>query len=281
MALKPTEPATGTLSHKTGQGNVEPFFALKVGSCSIFCTCGPQIAHDTYEINFANNVQLVERPPANPCNSQLNRPDAAVTSQQGSPPPTPLRTSATSQQGSLPLTPQRINDHSHNSEVTASISPSAPSAEAKGPAAKPDFSGKWLLTRVEGDWEAFLVEVGFGFMKRSLMRAAGYGAGKLTEEIIQQGSCEGCHLTVISTSPMGTVENAYSVNGTEQNAKNPEGEALTIVPQWEGDRLVTQAFGVNPRKKQATVSRSLVDGNYCQVMESPNGVQVKRFYTRQ
>merc|ERR1712046_354538 len=52
----------------------------------------------------------------------------------------------------------------------------------------PDFSGMWICKDVNGDVDTFLTDMGMGYVKRNAAKAYGYGVGKSTQNIIQNGS---------------------------------------------------------------------------------------------
>lgn len=142
------------------------------------------------------------------------------------------------------------------------------------------FNGSWKLARAEGDWDAFLTEVGFGWAKRKFVAGLGYGVGALKEDIQQEMVGELVHMAVTTTSPMSTVENMYTINGEEQDGKTPENEIVMIIPYWEGDRLVVQTFDKQTRKKLATIERYR-DGKGLRHRMTSGAVTVERFFERE
>lgn len=100
--------------------------------------------------------------------------------------------------------------------------------------ALPDFTGKWVLARIEGNMEELLVDLGVGFLKRRLGRAVNYGIGAFREEISQKGSER---LLVSSVTPICTITNNYRIDGSEQDAKDPEGAAVSVASRWVGNKI--------------------------------------------
>lgn len=85
----------------------------------------------------------------------------------------------------------------------------------------PNFSGSWLLVRVEGDWDAFVTEAGLGFLDRSKAKVAGV---KLIREHLRQTE-ETFH--VKTTTPISSTENSFRMPIPGQN---PTAEQLGFDP---------------------------------------------------
>lgn len=144
--------------------------------------------------------------------------------------------------------------------------------------ARPTFTGSWIVSRIEGDWDAFLVEMNVGFMKRKAIRLIGYGVGKLQEEILQYGDAS---IVITSRSPMSTVRNELRIDGTQQDAQDPEGAPVEMTVSWEDDKLCSRGCHKNPRTPLPTVYRSISGDVMCTEMQSPAGCSVKRFFSRE
>jgi hypothetical protein len=147
------------------------------------------------------------------------------------------------------------------------------------PSSPRDFSGNWKLTSIEGDWDQFCVDIGYSYLKRMAFKAIGYGVGLLTEEIRQDNSGdEGC-TTVITVSPIRTIENTFRVNGEKQDGVFADGEHVEIFPRWDGDDHMVDIH-MNG-KWHVSQRRSLAGGIHCVTIESASGKKVKRFFKKQ
>jgi len=273
------QPSALSKFDEVSSDTVEPFFALKIGVCSFFCNCGPRITQDSHEISFNSGPRLVAKAKARRSTTEyepIQEDDSEIITRSFLTNGVGHTLSVVEEGGSyMDLTTLGGNDESRRG--TADGVPSAASAAP----ARPDFTGTWLLTHVEGDWESFLSEQGIGYMKRQLMRGLGYGVGKLKEQIQQTEMSGVSHLKVSAFSPMGQIDNEYFVNGTDQDGKNPEGESIIFLPQWEGDRLVCEVKAKSTNIKTVTQRRSLVDGQVRVSMEGVSGIIVERHFTRQ
>merc|ERR1712137_309887 len=75
---------------------------------------------------------------------------------------------------------------------------------------------------------------GVGFLKRRIGRAVNYGIGTFREEIQQEGNEK---LLVSSVTPICTITNKYRIDGSEQDAKDPEGAPVTVASRWVENKI--------------------------------------------
>jgi len=156
-----------------------------------------------------------------------------------------------------------------------------PAAEMPKVASKPNFSGTWALTKADGDWDKFLTDQGAGYAKRAMFKSMGLGVGKLSEEIKQETREDKIHITIVTKSSQGGAQNAFLVDGQEQDGID-QGAPCLIAPRWEDDQLVAQLFEKKNHKIKVTLYRSMVDeSNMCLVMESAKGNKVQRHFSKQ
>lgn len=291
MEVQSTSQEPSSVAKMPASGIVDPFFALKIGSCSCFCTCGPRISHDSHEIIFQKDVALVERRAAK--NSRRHDEEDVIEQDISEfrqfsvhSPSALLRTSGTPTNGhthgysnipggsedgqSYPR--QQASARSQEGQQAA-LSLSSP------PSSRTDFSGKWKLTSIEGDFDQFCADIGYGYLKRVTFKGLGYGVGLLTEEIRQDNSGDVCCMTVITVSPIRTVENTFRINGEKQDGLFADGESVEIVPRWDGDANFVDVY-MNG-KWLVSQRRSLAGGIHSVTIESASGNKVKRFFTKQ
>lgn len=251
--------APGTLVKTYDAGVPEPWLAVKVGSCSCFCICNPDdvaatVAQD--DGNLSGTPFPKERyPEAHTTPDKHARfpedftDDCEVLDDCEQPKRAPSQARTDSK--------DKITD-----------------SKAK---TRPDFSGKWTLTAIEGDWETFLKEQGYGWMKRKTIAGLGYGVNKLTDDI----RCEGDILVQVSVSPMRTVQNRFRLNGQQQEGTDPEGDKMLVTPAWDGEDLIFEVFGTDGKKKATTIWHLDTSKKRRQTLESPGGCIVQRIWTRQ
>merc|ERR1739848_142980 len=99
-----------------------------------------------------------------------------------------------------------------------------------------------------------MTELGYGYLKRKAIGAMGYGVGKLTEETSQRGDTD---IVITSKSPMGTIRNEFRIDGTQQDATDPDGGTVDVTPSWEGSKLCLQGWHRQPRTPLPTQHRSM------------------------
>uniref|UniRef100_A0A7S1B037 Uncharacterized protein n=1 Tax=Noctiluca scintillans TaxID=2966 RepID=A0A7S1B037_NOCSC len=122
----------------------------------------------------------------------------------------------------------------------------------------PDHSGDWILTRVSGDFDRFLGDVGVPWLKRRFFAQVKYGVGHVTMKVVQ--NTEDFEITNVAQS---TTVMQFRVDGTDQSStdmigrpvvcrarwaeqgvlelesKRSDGEVLPVRRQWrEGDELI-------------------------------------------
>mmetsp|Transcript_94310 Transcript_94310/g.243581 ORF Transcript_94310/g.243581 Transcript_94310/m.243581 type:complete len:301 (+) Transcript_94310:97-999(+) len=106
-----------------------------------------------------------------------------------------------------------------------------------GIVAPPDFSGKWTLKGVEGDFEEVMVDAGVSWAVRKMARGANYGAGVVQQNIEQTGSSL---LIESKQGPGSTRMIKYDIGVGEQRAIGEDGASIVVTPRWEGQTLVVE-----------------------------------------
>lgn len=144
----------------------------------------------------------------------------------------------------------------------------------------PDFSGTWLCTRVEGDWEQYLKETGTAWLLRKTIASMGFGV-RVQEEHIKQDSGAIEVTSVIKTCPQKEATLAFRTNGQEEVVTDVEGRAVLSTTRWEGEALVTEQRLADSLLPLPSIKRSFMDSKeMCTERCTPAGLVVRRFYTR-
>mmetsp|Transcript_43734 Transcript_43734/g.102048 ORF Transcript_43734/g.102048 Transcript_43734/m.102048 type:complete len:213 (+) Transcript_43734:90-728(+) len=146
-------------------------------------------------------------------------------------------------------------------------------ADAKEP---PNFTGDWVLSRLEGDFDAFLQDQGVGYMTRTMAKSMGYGVRKVFQVIKQEGD----QIRITQTNPQRSVVVDLTVNGVEQDSTDPaEGKKIKVQPSWDGVALLLKSRA--PDGKELPTARRFFAGEEM-IMEltTPKGLVVKRIFSR-
>mmetsp|Transcript_47046 Transcript_47046/g.145643 ORF Transcript_47046/g.145643 Transcript_47046/m.145643 type:complete len:229 (+) Transcript_47046:127-813(+) len=147
-----------------------------------------------------------------------------------------------------------------------------PSSEAAAPPA--DFGGSWLCTRVTGDMDGLLTELGLGPAMLEAAKAAGYGVRRQLQNIAQVGDTFLVQNILKEPATM-----RFRVGAGLQSTVDQDGKPVLIDPKWEEAVLC-----VTSKKPDGTLivrSRRYLSGD-TMVLEltSPKGAVVQRFFER-
>jgi hypothetical protein len=145
---------------------------------------------------------------------------------------------------------------------------------------RPDFSGVWLLDRVEGDMQKFLKEVGVNSLSRTSAKMLRYGAGRITQNITHAEDM----LTVVSTSLKGNHATTFRLDGTEQNSVDPfQGRPLATIPCWEARDtgvLIMESRHSDTGKPMPHTRRYILGEEMCVEQTTLSGVTVRRYFVQ-
>jgi len=152
-------------------------------------------------------------------------------------------------------------------------------------AAHPDFSGDWLLHRLEGDAEAMLKEVGASWVQRKAAAAMSFGVGRQLVHVDQYP--DEIHIDTSYREmawPKPTCH-VYNTDGTEQDITDPEGRTVRTCVSWDGEALlmVSERVGNGGSRPLPSTRRYLQGGGEELVFEQTSpatGVAVKRIFRR-
>mmetsp|Transcript_68745 Transcript_68745/g.139330 ORF Transcript_68745/g.139330 Transcript_68745/m.139330 type:complete len:212 (+) Transcript_68745:100-735(+) len=153
----------------------------------------------------------------------------------------------------------------------------APKESEKSEKSGPNFSGDWVLLRVEGDFDAFMKAKGIGYVSRSLAKSTGYGVNKMHQSVEQDGD----KLKITTTNPKGTKVLNLLANVEEQDGTDPiDDKPIKIRAAWDGSALVMTLRSQRPAKELGSVKRYLQEEDTIQELVAPDGVVVRRVFSR-
>lgn len=146
--------------------------------------------------------------------------------------------------------------------------------QASGSDAPTNFRGAWLCTRVAGDMEDFLKDMGLTIQLREAAKAARYGAGHQVQNIAQVGDA-----FVVQNILKTPVTMRFRAGVGVQKSVDQEGKPILLDARWERDVLC-----VTSKKENGDLianSRRYFDGEYMVLeLTSVNGSVVKRIFER-
>jgi hypothetical protein len=165
------------------------------------------------------------------------------------------------------------------------------SAEGPSEPAPPDFSGDWLLHRLEGDPEALLKEVGASWVQRKAAAAMAFGVGRQhvhVEQCPDSIRVETRYRQADGGAEMAfpkPTNNFYNTVGVEQDIVDPEGRTIKSRVHWDGQKLVMVSERVGDEVPLPSTRRYLQDeGEEPELVfeqsSANTGVFVKRIYRR-
>lgn len=149
--------------------------------------------------------------------------------------------------------------------------------------ARPNFTGNWKLVKIDGDMDAFMKELGLGWMIRKAASSMSYGIGKSFNIIEHTGDT----IKVENQNPGGGAHvQKYRIDGTEQDDVLPrENTAIKLVPTWEdvggAPAIAIRVRRVDDPKKGMPMSRRYMFGATMVVEStSPSGLVTKRIFEK-
>ena len=143
---------------------------------------------------------------------------------------------------------------------------------------RPDFTGTWLNTEIEGDVDTFFSEgMGIGWMQRKGMQLAKYGKGSLTHTIVQTETC------LTATLNLPSVATFEMVFGETLEADDTKGGKTQTKYTWVTDESGAEVLkGECLDGKTFDLTRSMVGDKMCVELSFPRkGLSMKRLFTRQ
>ena len=132
-----------------------------------------------------------------------------------------------------------------------------------------DFSGKWLCTDIVGDMSELMTKNGAGWAARTAAKGMGYGKGRQTQDITQDGD-----VFSIVTGGVGPGKTtSFTVGGGNQEVDGPSG-SVQVNPVWNGAELDMQP-------SNGTSMKRYMEGDWMVLELSHTGTVVKRKFTKQ
>jgi len=143
--------------------------------------------------------------------------------------------------------------------------------------ATPDFSGRWLLTSLEGNFDEFLRDIGVSYLFRTMAKGFGYGVGKQLQDITQKED----EIKIVTEGGPRVICMTAKIGGGEFESLGLDGELNYVTLTWEDCMLKTESRRGDGSFAPPTY-RFFMDGS-TQVVETAtsSGKVVKRFFTRQ
>lgn len=141
-----------------------------------------------------------------------------------------------------------------------------------------DLSGSWVLSRIEGDMDAWLKDIGVSWAMRTGAKTMKYGVGKMTNEITM--TSESMQLT--TWTPKGDHTSVLKLDGSESRNTDPmDGKFMLAVARWEG----SEAIFIETRREadgevMPTSRRFLKGEEMCVEQITPKGLVAKRWFVR-
>jgi len=151
------------------------------------------------------------------------------------------------------------------------------------PAQRPDFSGSWVCTQVDGDWDRFLREQGASWAARTAAACLGYGAGREVQIIEQDDE----QIRVVSA--MGSqgrrararrVDVTLNMDGVPEKTLDFEGRPGVSVTAWDGETLLVRHTPTKLQRPRVWVAMFTEGDIMCSERMSAKGTVARRYYER-
>jgi len=141
---------------------------------------------------------------------------------------------------------------------------------------QPDFSGRWVLSSIEGDFDAFLADIGTKWMLRKMARSVGYGVGRSVQDI----SLDGDEFIVVSEGGPTITKLVLHIGGGEEQSIGLDGDPIMVCARWEGQALCMESKRMDGSRLPPT--RRYLDGEEMVVENSTSsGLMVRRLFTKE
>lgn len=159
--------------------------------------------------------------------------------------------------------------------VESTTSPEDARARRPADAGVAAFSGKWTLERIDGDFEALLIDAGASWPLRRLAQSMNYGIGKATQDIQQDGDS----FVILNEAGPKVTTMKFMVGAGEQQVTGQDGTPAIATPLWDGCvlQMTLKRFDGT---KLPSVSRRLVGGQLVLESVSSKGETVRRYFNR-
>lgn len=145
----------------------------------------------------------------------------------------------------------------------------------EAPVTRPDFTGCWILARVEGSMDLLLKELEISWVLRKAAAAMGYGVGKARTKITQQGNL----VEIENQNPVKTFRRTIFVDGAEHD-ETIAGRPVRTIADWKGSVLVTDSQNLKTLKKFPKCVRYLDGRDMITEYVFPDGQTVKQSFSK-
>lgn len=140
--------------------------------------------------------------------------------------------------------------------------------------ASASLAGKWLMYKAEGDVDAFLEEVGVGWLARNFAMAASYGAGCHTMEFRSNGG----NMFDVVENKLVAANYTWHIGGGWQRFEGQAGPAM-VEPFWDLDGVsVTANCKSLDGQYPFTTTFKLLSPNEFVEIDTPQAGRPARFY---
>jgi hypothetical protein len=140
----------------------------------------------------------------------------------------------------------------------------------------PDLSGKWKFSKIEGKFEAMMIDAGVSWATRKMAKSANYGIGLGTQAIEQNGN----DLTInVHNGFLGTTMR-LNVDGKEQECIGEDGARVLVVPSWERRTLRVEGKTKQGNRKIQLTRRYLCGDQMVIETTTSKGEKVLRYFSR-
>mmetsp|Transcript_103350 Transcript_103350/g.292833 ORF Transcript_103350/g.292833 Transcript_103350/m.292833 type:complete len:248 (+) Transcript_103350:69-812(+) len=147
-----------------------------------------------------------------------------------------------------------------------------------------DFTGKWMMFKVEGDMDKLLMKMGVSNVDRQAARMFDYGVGQVTEEIEQNGD----DLAVRVKSVMGTTETKHYIAEetmqmkVQSNTNKKKQDQIKCTTSWSNvdKNELVHSSKITSGKKLPELRRS-IDQGMMVVKMIIGKVEAKVYYQKQ
>lgn len=170
----------------------------------------------------------------------------------------------------------RSNKSNKGRQVSFRMSPlssTSPSTSEQ----RPDFSGRWVLKDVDGDFEAFLADIGTGWMLRQMAKSMNYGVGRLVQDITIEDEGQLIIATEGVPKPSTMI---LQIDGDEEESLGLDGETTLVTARWEAQTLVVRSRRPDGKELPAT-KRYMEDDFMILENNTSTGKCVKRYFEKQ
>jgi len=138
------------------------------------------------------------------------------------------------------------------------------------------WQGTWNFRRVEGDFEALMVDAGVNWVIRQMAHQSNYGIGLAWQQIQQEGD----KLTIIVSNGLMNTTMDLVLNGMEQTTVNEDGTAIRVTPRFENDMLLLDGRSEQTGKPLQSTRRYLCGNEMIIETTTSTGVVMKRCFRR-